>query len=81
MSKEPELTKEDLVVGATYRGKRFVEGPFGGNNDRYILWMSDTKVQYDSDTVRDGANYPTVPIEKFLKWAKKRVEPVDGSQK
>jgi len=72
---EKHLTVGDLKVGATYRGKRFREF-FGHNNDRIILWISKQRdrIQYDSDTVRDGRNYPTVDVEKFLKWAKEEVE-------
>ena len=66
------LTKEDLKVGRIYRGKRFRQF-FGGNNDRRIVWMSDTKVQYDSDTVKMGRRFPIVDIEVFLRWAKEKI--------
>ena len=70
-----ELTKDDLRVGATYRGKRYRAGLFGGNNDRTIVWMNRelTRVQYDSDTVAIGRRLPIVDIDKFLKWAKNEV--------
>lgn len=66
------LTKEDLKVGSTYRGKRYKEC-LGFSNDRHILWMSDTEVQYNSDTVKIGWHYPKIDIEKFLRWAKEKV--------
>ena len=69
-----ELTEKDLKVGKTYRGKRFRQ-LMDWNNDRIILWMNDRNVQYDSDTVRDGRNYPTVTIQQFLNWAKEEVVP------
>lgn len=73
------LTKEDLKVGSTYRAKRYREimmsfNTLGGNNDRTIVWMSDTKVQYDSDTVRIGRRLPTIGIEVFLRWAKEEIK-------
>ena len=68
------LTKEDLVVGGTYRTKRYRESPFGGNNDRNIVWMDDHRVQYNSDTVKIGQSYPIVAIEVFLRWAKEKVK-------
>jgi hypothetical protein len=70
------LTKEDLVVGGLYRGHGY--NPMC-DNDRIIIWMDDRYVQYDSYTIRNGRNYPTVEIEKFLRWAKERV--VKGDQK
>jgi len=70
---DTELKREDIKVGHTYRAKRFMEYPFGGNNDRYILFIGRDTVQYDSDTVKDGRQYPQVPMERFLKWDKSEV--------
>ena len=67
--KEQKLTKENLKVGKLYRAKRYRKFWYG-NNDRIILWMSDTELQYDSNTIRQGWSYPKTSIEKFLKWAK-----------
>lgn len=67
-----ELTKEDLRVGCWYRAKRFKEF-FGKNNDRQIVYLSGDRVQYDSDTVRTGRRLPFTTIEKFLRWAKRKV--------
>ena len=67
------LTKEDLKVGGVYRAKRYREW-FHHNNDRIILWMRSTTLQYNSDTVKIGRNYPRIDIEKFLRWAKEKVE-------
>lgn len=69
-----ELTKNDLIRGHIYRGKRFREF-LGSNNDRILVWVGGDEVQYDSDTVKDGRRYPRVPVEKFLKWADKDVTP------
>ena len=66
------LTKEDLKVGSTYRAKRHKEC-LGFTNDRTIVWMSDTTVQYNSDTVKIGRHYPRISIERFLRWAKEKV--------
>ena len=38
-------------------------------NDRQVLYVSDTRVQYDSPTVRNGRKYPTVDRDKFEAWA------------
>lgn len=69
-----ELLEKDLVVGKTYRGKRYLENFLGKNNNRRILWMGSNEVQYDADNIKDGRHYPTVSIEKFLKWAKEEVK-------
>jgi hypothetical protein len=70
-----DLKPEDLKVGHWYRAKRPTKDFFVkvGRNDRKIVWMSTTQVQYDSDTVRDGRHYPTVSMEEFLKWAAREV--------
>lgn len=72
-----ELTKENIQVGKTYRGKRFIKNSFDYTNDRYVVWISadKTKVQYDSDTVKTGRHYPTIEMDKFLKWVKMEVIP------
>ena len=66
-----------IQVNKTYRGKRRRRG-FDYRDfthvydDRTVLWISvgRTKVQYDHPFITDGRNYPTVSMEKFLKWAK-----------
>lgn len=64
------LTKEDLKVNHVYSAKRpQTIGFYRCFNDRMIIWMNGNSVQYDSPTVRQGQNYPTVSIEAFLKWA------------
>ena len=65
----------DVLPGKTFRGKRFLENPFIGNNDRHVLWVSGDKkkVQYNSDTVTNGRHYPTVSMLQFCKWAKEEV--------
>jgi hypothetical protein len=70
------LTKEDLIKNHIYSAKRKQYLGFHDMiNDRMIIWMSETKIQYDSPTIRDGRHYPTIPIEQFLKWAKEDVTP------
>ena len=63
------VAKEDLKVGSTYRAKRYRE-VLGFNNDRTIVWMGATELQYNSATVKIGRRYPIIDIEKFLRWAK-----------
>ncbi len=74
-----ELTREDLIIGHTYSAKRQTAGRFYPKliNDRQILHISYNHtgeyVQYDSPAVKPGANYPKIPVEKFLKWAKEDI--------
>ena len=59
----------DIVRGHVYRAKR--PKPVGFSevfDDRQVLYVTDTKVQYDSPTVRDGRKYPTIDHAKFTKW-------------
>jgi len=58
-----------------YRAKKPVRCSDGGFNDRCVLWVSTDgqKVQYDSPTVGNGRHYPTVTLEKFLKWMGKEI--------
>lgn len=67
-----ELTANDIQRGKTYRAKKFVGTPTC-NNDRKVVYVSTTTVQYDSDTVKNGRHYPTVSMEKFLKWVSREV--------
>ena len=70
-----EIEAKDLKAGSYYRAKKPRKMFDGGFNDRRILWINPDgdKVQYDSPTVRDGRHYPTVSIEKFLKWVGKEI--------
>jgi hypothetical protein len=63
-----EITPADIKINTTYFAKRRTVSAFG-NNDRYIIWIGATTLQYDSDTVRMGSKHPTISIEKFCKWA------------
>lgn len=64
------LQAEDIQVGKTYRAKRPTQYLFGGFNDRTVIWMgANGMVQYDGPAVKIGAKYPSVTMEKFLKWA------------
>ena len=64
-----------IETGKYYRAKKPVRCLDGGFNDRRILWVSrdGTQVQYDSPSVGNGRRYPTVPLEKFLKWVGKEI--------
>ena len=63
-----EITKDDLKVGTTYFAKRRKETAFG-NNDRTLVYVGSSAVQYDSDTVGIGRHYPSIYKEQFCKWA------------
>lgn len=70
------LTADDIQVNKTYRGKNPAAAGYDrALNDRTVLYISRsrTEVQYDSSAVGDGKEYPTVPMEKFLKWASHEV--------
>ncbi len=56
----------DLKVGHIYRPRKGSRSP-----EREIIWISpDGKtVQYDGPAVHMGSRYPTIPTEKFAKWA------------
>ncbi|CAM5386977.1 hypothetical protein [Rhodanobacter lindaniclasticus] len=64
-----------LVVGHVYEAKRpTVVGLFDRFiNDRQILWVGLTEVQYDSPTVRPGWHYPKISAEAFRNWAARDV--------
>lgn len=63
---------EKLQQGRVYRGKR-PRNCSGLVNDRQILRLFSTTVQYDSPSVANGRQYPTMTIEKFLEWADRDV--------
>lgn len=75
-TKPGTLTAADIKAGRCYEARRmaFVSAS-NLANDRQVLYInqSRTEVQYDSPTVRDGANYPAVSMEKFVKWARRDV--------
>lgn len=56
-----------------YRAKKpkRVDLLFGGEfyDDRQVVYVSATQVQYDSPTVRWGRKYPTIDRAKFEAWA------------
>lgn len=59
----------NIETGRVYRAKK--PSVAGGCyvNDRQVTWTSDTRVQYDSPSVRRGSSYPTIDREAFEKWA------------
>ncbi len=64
-----DITSEDLKKGSTYRAKRPRRICGRQYNDRTIVHLSTTRVQYDGPAVHMGQHYPMVSVEKFLKWA------------
>lgn len=44
-----------------------------GKAHRNIEAVWDYTIQYDSPSVKNGKNYPTIPASKFIKWAAKNV--------
>lgn len=69
----PALTADDIRVGKTYRAKKPVMSALG-YNDRTVIHKGQRTVQYDGSAVKLGSRYPTVPMEKFLRWASHEVE-------
>lgn len=71
------LTAADIQVGRSYSAKRPQRyGMFPMLlGDRQVKYINPAfgDVQYDSPSVRTGRKYPTVTMEKFLKWAKEDV--------
>lgn len=62
------MQAEELKVGRTYRAKR--PRPVRGFvNDRTILYIGATSVQYDSPSVAMGKRQPFVSLDAFLAWA------------
>jgi len=73
------IEEKDLHVGATYRAKKPTEYFLQGPNDRTIIHIEKsafgaTSIQYDGPAVKTGRSYPTVDVEKFLKWASHEVK-------
>lgn len=62
----------EIKVGRTYRAKKprpagtFLESFF---NDRTVLWVGASEIQYDGPSVANGRKYPRVSREAFEKWA------------
>lgn len=75
IEKPVKLTAEDVKVGHCYRAKRpgtvALSFTQRATNDRQVTYVSPSKtqVQYDSPSVRSGAKYPLIAMEKFLAWA------------
>jgi hypothetical protein len=69
------MEDKDIKLGAFYRAKKPRKLFDGGYDDRKVLWISNDKrsVQYDSPTIGLGRHYPTVPIDKFLKWVGREI--------
>jgi hypothetical protein len=64
----------ELTQGRVYRAKKPATCSGSGYlNDRQIIHLSSTKVQYDGPAVKNGRHYPSVSREDFIKWAGKDV--------
>ena len=66
----------ELKVGHTCRAKkpRQVGNTFGGCfNDREIIGLTDTEVQYDTPSMIGNRDYPRTSRENFVKWAARDV--------
>ena len=68
------LTTLPLKVGTTYRGKKPRKSIMGNYDDRTIIWIGPDMVQYDSIAVGFGRHFPSVSIERFIKWADSEVD-------
>lgn len=66
-----ELTDMDLIVGKAYRAKNPLRefAGVGQFNDRLIVNLTETDVQYDSSDISLPAFLPTITIGEFLEWA------------
>lgn len=63
-----------LAVGHIYRGRRRRQNPFTGKyDDRIIIYLNKTTVQYDSYFVANGRGNPTTTRAAFLRWAKEEI--------
>lgn len=70
------MSNLELKIGRTYRAKKPAKaGDWRGPliNDRTIKWIGFEEVQYDGPSVKIGARYPKVSMEKFLSWADRDV--------
>lgn len=65
------MTELTLQAGRCYRAKKpRPAGQFTAYaNDRQILRIGSTTVQYDGPSVRNGSHYPTISKDEFLAWA------------
>ena len=60
----------ELLQGRTYRAKKpACVRSCGMTNDRTVIYIGVTEVQYDGPAVATGRHYPRVTIEKFIEWA------------
>jgi hypothetical protein len=73
------MEAKEIVVGNYYRAKKPKKLFDGGYDDRRILYISQgqREVQYDSPTVGNGRRYPTITMERFLKWVGKQITEAD----
>jgi hypothetical protein len=74
MKENAGLTADQIVVGKTYRAKRPTYNFYREPNDRTVVWMGESQVQYDGPSIPNGRRLPIVPMAAFLKWAGSVVE-------
>lgn len=70
LNADRKLVKKDLKINHVYSANKQRKcGLFNQVwNDRMIIWLGESTLQYDSPTIRLGQNYPQITIEKFLDW-------------
>lgn len=75
MSNSYDSTQLKIEAGKFYRAKKPTKCEDGGFNDRHVLYVSrdGNRVQYDSPTIGQNRHYPTIELEKFLKWVGKEI--------
>ncbi|MBV9849842.1 MAG: hypothetical protein JO250_09240 [Armatimonadetes bacterium] len=78
------MTRDDVQPGKYFRARRprisgWDDGPI--LNDRKVLHVGISGVQYDSPSVANGRHFPTVTMEKFLAWAGQEITPEQYTRK
>jgi hypothetical protein len=60
------MRPEEIQPGRAYSGR---------GTPRWVIWMSADRerLQYDGQSVRLGARYPSVTTERFANWAKAEI--------
>ncbi|SEL25315.1 hypothetical protein SAMN04487787_108127 [Kosakonia sacchari] len=69
------MSELEIKVGRTYRAKKPRSAGFFQPcvNDRTVLRIGLSTLQYDGPAVAPGRHYPSISIEKFREWADRDV--------
>ncbi len=62
------MTRDDLIINHISSAKRPRQTLDGFCNDRMIVYVGVTVVQYDFASLGMGRRYPGISVEKFLAW-------------